>query len=142
MRDRQQQNSFESFKDASWPNQQFYSPQSWNMPKKVMDDFEKIISKSNKMKCVEEQILIVHLELGFEEAHHSCSRCTYDYSAVELLEHFLKSLSISQQKETPLEHPRLPEFPTLGTLTGDVDEYYSEQETNDNQLILKALGER
>ena len=41
-----------------------------------------------------------------------------------------------------MEHPRLPEFPTLGTLTGDVDEYYPEQAKNDNQQRLKALGER
>ena len=41
-----------------------------------------------------------------------------------------------------MEHPRLPEFLTLGTLVGDVDEYYSEQAKNCNQLILKALGER
>ena len=37
-------------------------------------------------------------------------------------------------------HPRLPESPTLGTLTGDVDEYYSEQAKNDNQLVLKHWG--
>ena len=41
-----------------------------------------------------------------------------------------------------MEHPRLLEFPTLGTLTGDVDEYYLEQAKNDNQLRLKALGEQ
>ena len=41
-----------------------------------------------------------------------------------------------------MEHPRLPEFPTLGTLKGDVNRYYLEQAKNDNQLILKALGEQ
>ena len=41
-----------------------------------------------------------------------------------------------------MEHPRLPEFPTLGMLTGDFDKYYPEQAKNDNQLILKALVER
>ena len=41
-----------------------------------------------------------------------------------------------------MEHPRLSEFPTLGTLTVDVDEYYWEQAKNDNQLRLKSLGER
>ena len=41
-----------------------------------------------------------------------------------------------------MEHPRLPEFPTFGTFTSDVDEYYPEQAKNDNQLRLKALGER
>ena len=41
-----------------------------------------------------------------------------------------------------MEPPRLPEFPKLGTLTGDVDEYYSEQAKIDNRLILKALVEQ
>ena len=41
-----------------------------------------------------------------------------------------------------MEHPCLSEFPTLGTLTGDVDEYYFEQAKNDNQLRLRVLGER
>ena len=40
-----------------------------------------------------------------------------------------------------MEHPRLPEFPTLGTLTCDVDKYYLEQAKNDNQIRLEALGE-
>ena len=41
-----------------------------------------------------------------------------------------------------MEHPGQLEFPALGTLMGDVDEYYSEQAKYDNQLRLKALGER
>ena len=40
-----------------------------------------------------------------------------------------------------MEHPRLPEFPTLGTLAGDVDEYYSGQAKDDNQLRLKTFEE-
>ena len=41
-----------------------------------------------------------------------------------------------------MEHPRLPEFPTLGTLTGDVGEYYLEQAKNYNQLRLKEFEEQ
>ena len=79
-----------------------------------------------------EQIIIVHLGLGFDEAHHSWSRDRYKYSAVELIEQFVKvCLPLTKKKniptEAPMEHPRLPEFPTLGRLTGDVDEYYPEQ---------------
>ena len=55
-----------------------------------MDEIEKISAKSNKKKCVKEQIIIVHLRLGFEEAHHPWSRDRYDYSAVELIEHLVK----------------------------------------------------
>ena len=97
-----------------------------------MDEFEKITAQSKKNKCVKEQILIVHLGLGFEEAHHPWSRDGYEYYAVEVLEHFVKvfpphTKKENLPKEAPMEHPRLPEFPRLGTLTGDVDEYYSEQ---------------
>ena len=93
-----------------------------------MDEFEKIIAQSNKKKCVKEQILIVYLVLGFEEAHHTCSRNIYEYYVVEIIKHFVKvclplTKNKNRPKEAPMEHPRLPEFPTLGTLTGDVDEY-------------------
>ena len=71
----------------------------------------------------------------------------YEYYDVELLEHFVKvflphTRKKNLPKEAPLEHPRLPEFLTLGTLVGVVDEYYSEQAKNYNQLILKSLGGR
>ena len=54
-----------------------------------MDEFDKIISQSRKNKCVKEQILIVNLGLGFEEAHHPWSRDRYESSAVKLLEQFV-----------------------------------------------------
>ena len=38
---------------------------------------------------MKEQILIVHLGFGFEEACHPCSKDRYEYSYVELLEHFV-----------------------------------------------------
>ena len=91
-----------------------------------MDEFEKIIAQSNKKKCVKKQILIVHLGLGFEEAHHPWSRDRYEYSAVKIIEHFVKfclphTKKKNLPKEAPMEHLCLPEFPTFGTLTGDVD---------------------
>ena len=112
-----------------------------------MDEFEKIIAQSNKKTFVKEKILNVHLGLGFEEARHPWSRDRYEYYSVDLLEHFVKvCLPHTKKKNLPkearIEHPRLPEFSTLGTLTCDVDEYYSEQAKKDNQLIFKALGER
>ena len=96
---------------------------------------------------MKDTILIVHLGLGFEEAHHPWSRDRYDYYSVELLEHFVKvCLPFTKKKNLPkeasMEHPHLPEFPTLGTLTGEFDEYYPEQAKNNNQLRLKSLGER
>ena len=87
----------------------------------------------------------MHLGLEFEEAHHPWSRHRYEYYNLELLEYSVKvCLYLTKNKNLPkeasMEHPRLPEFPALGTLTGDVDEYYLKKSKNDNQLILKALG--
>ena len=84
----------------------------------------------------------MHLGLVFGEAHHPWSRDRYEYYAVELIEHLVKvCIPLTKKdilpKEEPMEHLRLPDFPTLGTLTGDVDEYYLEQAKNDNQLRLK-----
>ena len=105
-RERQQQKSLDSFKDASCLDQKFFSPQLCNTPKKAMYEFEKIIAKSNKKKCVKEQILIVHLGLGFEEAHHPWSRDTYEYSSVELIEHFVKTfLPLTKKNNHPKEAP-------------------------------------
>ena len=80
-----------------------------------------------------EQILIVHLGLGSREARNPWSRDKYEYSAVEIIERFVKFCLLLTKKnnlpkEAPMKHPRLPEFPTLRTFTGDVDEYYSEEE--------------
>ena len=96
---------------------------------------------------MKQQILIVHLGLGFEEAHHPWSRDRYEYSSVEILEHFVKvclplTKNKNLSKEATIENPHLPEFTTIETLTGDVDEYYLEQAKNDKQLKFKALGEQ
>ena len=96
---------------------------------------------------MKEKIFIVHLGLVFEGAHHPWSRDRYACSSVELLEHFVKVfLTLTKKnnllKEAPMEHPRLPELLTLGKLTGDVDEYYLEQEKNDNEPRLKLLREQ
>ena len=122
------------------------NPRLCNTPKREMDEYEKIIVQSKKNKCVKEQIIIVHLGLGFEEAHHPWSRDIYQYSSIEIIGHVVKfCLPLTKKKNLPKgatpEHPLLPQFPTLGMLAGDVDDYYSETAKNDNQLRLKALGE-
>ena len=94
-----------------------------------------------------EQILIVHLGLGSEEAYHPWSKDGYDYTALQLIDFFLKvCLPLTKTrkvpKEAPMEHPRLPELSILGTLASDVSNYYTEQAATDNELILKALRER
>ena len=85
--------------------------------------------------------------MGFEEAHNTWSRNRYEHYSVEFLEKIVQvCLPLTKNKnlpkKAPMEHQLLPDFPTLGTLTGHVDEYYPEQAKNDNQLIFKASGER
>jgi len=136
-----------SFKGASWLYQQYYSPRFWKTPKKAMDEFAKIEAHTNQKKFVKEQIHIVYLGLGFEEAWHPWSRDGYEFTAVELLEHFVKvCLPLVKTRKIPehppMEHPRLPELPVLGTLASDIADFYTDQAKNDNELRLKALRER
>ena len=74
----------------------------------------------------------MRLGLRFEDAHNPWLRDIYEYSAVKILEHFVKvclphTKNKNIPKEEPMENPCLPEFPTLGALTGEIDEYYLEQ---------------
>ena len=87
------------FKDAQWLHQQFTSPRFWKTPKKAFDEFEKISSENKQKKFVKEQILIVHLGLGIEEAYHPWSKDGDDYADLQLIGHFLKSVFLSPKKE-------------------------------------------
>ena len=93
---------------------------------------------------MKEQILIVHLGLEFEEAYHPWSKDGDDYTALQLIEFFVKvCLPLTKTrkvlKEAPMEHPRLPELPILGMLASDVSNYYTEQAAADNKSRLEAL---
>ena len=104
-------------------------------------------SENKQKKFVKEQILIVHLGLGFEEAYHPWSKDGDDYTALQIIEHFVKAcLPLTKTrkvpKDAPMEHPRLPELPILGMLASDVSNYYTEQAATDNELRLIALRER
>ena len=96
---------------------------------------------------MKEQILIVHLGLGFEEAYHPWSKDGDDYTALQRIEHFVKvflplTKTRKVPKDAPTENPPLPELPILGTLASDVSNYYTEQAATENELRLKALRER
>ena len=147
LKDKQTAATLSEFKDASWLHQQHKSPRFWGTPKKAFDEFQKLGSESKKKKCVKEQILIVCRGLGITEAHHPWSKGGHEYTSVELLEHFIEvALPLSKTRklptEAPMEHPRLPELPVLGTLSSDVAEYYTTQAKNDNELRMNALRQR
>ena len=65
MKDQQLVQTLAKFKYASWLHQQLTSPRFWKNPKKAFDEFEKFSSENKQKKFVKEQILIVHLGLGF-----------------------------------------------------------------------------
>ena len=139
--------TLDKFKDAQWLQQQFTSPQFWKTPKKAFDQFEKISSEKKQKKFVKEQILIVHLGLGFEKEYHPCSKYGDDYIALQIIEHFVKfciPLTKTRKvvKQAPMEHPRLPELPIFGMLASDVSNYYTKQAATENKLRLKALIEQ
>ena len=95
---------------------------------------------------MKEKILIVHLGLGFEEAYHPWSKDGDDYTALQLIEKFVKvcihlTKTRKVPKEAPMEHPSLPVLPILGTLASDVRNYYIKKAATDNKLILKSLRE-
>ena len=146
LKDQQLLQTLYNFKEVLWLQQQFTSSQFWKSPKKAFDEFEKIRSENKQKQFVKEKILIVHLSLWFEEEYHQISKDGDDYTALQPIEHFVKvclplTKTIKVPKEAPMEHPRLPEFPILGTLASDVSNYYTKQAATDNKLRLKALRE-
>ena len=144
MKNQQLVQTLAKFKDASWLHQQFTSPRFWKTPKKAFDEFEKISSENNQKKFVKEQILFVHLGLGFEEAYHPWSKDGDEFRDIQLVKHFVKvciplTKTRKVPKDAPMEHPRLPELTILGTLASDVSNYYTEQAATDNGLRLKVM---
>ena len=78
--------------------------------------------------------------------YHPWAKDGDDYTALQIIEIFVNvCLRLTKTrkvpKDVPMEHPRLPEFPILGTLANGVSNYYTEQAATDNELILKALIE-
>jgi hypothetical protein len=91
----------------------------------VLDEFEKLASKKNKIECMKEEILIRCLGLGWEEAHHPWSKNKHQYTASELLKHLCEVvIPLQAVKEVPNQAPiksptRLDSF-TLGTKSADL----------------------
>ena len=90
LKDQQLVHKLAKLKYASWLHQQFTSPRFWKTPKKAFDEFDKISSENKQKKFVKEQILIIHLGLGFEEAYHPWYKEGDDYTALQLNEIFVK----------------------------------------------------
>jgi hypothetical protein len=60
--------------EASYLYQHYNLPRCWMMVQKALAEYGKLSMKKEKLKYVEEQILIRYLGLGWEEAYHPWSK--------------------------------------------------------------------
>ena len=107
----------------------------------------KLAQNATKRHLQRSKYTCIYLGLRLEEAHQPWSKDRHEYYAVELLEHFVKvvlPLTIIRNipNKGPMKHPRLQDFPTLGTLTSNVGDYYPEQARKNNKLRINALREQ
>jgi hypothetical protein len=105
--------------------QKYDSPRCCKLPKEAFDVFNELNSKSAKLPFVKEQVLIWYLGLGWTKAYHPWSRNKHVFSPSELVEHFVKVVLPLKNTEVvpdapPMNLPRLPALPTLGTVAHNV----------------------
>ena len=85
--------------------------------------------------------------MGWEEANHPWSHNGKKFTAVELLDFFVKVvLPLAKSKKVPKEPPitlqGLPDMNKFGTRADDVLAYCSKQESLENTTHLQALQEQ
>ncbi len=96
---------------------------------------------------MKEQILIIYLGLGWEEAHHPWSKNKFQYTALELLKHLCEVVILLQDvKEVPDQAPnKLPARPdsfTLGTKSADLIELDNGAMAREEHIRLNAILEQ
>jgi hypothetical protein len=127
--------------------QQFDSPWCCKSSKEVFDIFNELNRKSAKLQFVKEQILIWYLGLGWIKAYHPWLKNKHIFLPSELMEHFVMVVLPLEDTEVvpdalPMNLPRLPSLPELGTVAHDV---FALEEDNNNaglQLRINAMVER
>jgi hypothetical protein len=133
--------------DASYLFQQFFSPRCWKTIQQALDEFEKLITKKDRLRCVKEQILIRYLGLGWEEAYHPWSKNKHIYEPSELLEHLVTNvIPLQDTKEIPdkppLDLPKRPDNLALGTKSAGLIELDDSLLQQGQQIRIKAMKER
>ncbi len=133
--------------NISYLYQKYFSPRCWKTVCQALDEFEKLTSKKDKKECMKEQILIRYLRLGWEEAHHPCSKNKHQYTALELLKHLCEVVtSLQDVKKVPNQAPikllALPDSFTLGTKSADLIELHNGAMAREEHIRLNAILER
>jgi hypothetical protein len=135
------------FITISYFHQQYSSPRCWKTARQALDEFEKLGSKAEKLKCVREQILIRYLGLGWAGAHHPWSKYKYQYLPTELLQHLCEVvIPLQDTEQVPREPPiNLPQHSvnySMGTTSADLVALYKTSLDKENGIRLRAMIER
>ena len=122
-------------------HQEYYSPRCWNTTEKVFKEYDRLGSKSKKLKAAREKIQLRYLGLGFKEEHHQWSKYCVTYSPTQMPTH-LKTVVITLQlkktitDEPPMEVPSIPNLPSFGTMQPyvvDIHNYSSNKVDNSKE---------
>ncbi len=132
--------------NISYLYQKYFSPHCWKTVCQALGEFKKLTSKKNKIECVNEQISIIYLGLGWEEAHHSWSKNKHQYSDLELFTHLCEVvIPLQDVKEVPdqapIKLPALPDSFTLGTKLADLIELDNGAMAREEHIRLNAMLE-
>ena len=115
--------------------------------KKVMNNFDQLTTKADKLKWVNEQILICYLGLGQTYSHHPWSKNEYHSTSTQLLDYLvekiipLKKLEISPIKP-PIKLPTLPSDYELGTKSKGCSALENNSLVEEERSQLNAMTER
>ena len=127
--------------------EQYHSPRFWNTVEKARDRFRRV---RGKMRAVKEQIMIVSIGLGLEEAHHPWSKDNYNFKADELFDHFVNVVLPLIKKlekegrmptEAPLSLPSQPNLVQLGTMSELAEDIFQQPEMDDKSARAEILKE-
>lgn len=132
---------------VSYLHQQYFSPHCWMTVQQALDEYSKLSSKTERLKCVKEQILIRYLGLGWDKAHHPWSKNKYQYLPSELLKHLCEVVIPLQDVEevpsqAPIKLPTRTDTYTLGTKSADLIALDNAALEKEDSIRLKAMMER